>query len=1348
MKKVNFLLTLVIHFFAFSQESNFNNFIHFSVSEGLSQSTVVAIEQDQFKQMWIGTRDGINKYDGEEITIYRNIASDSISLSNNDILSIKEDNKGFIWIGTHNGLNRFDPRTETFTRFLYSSDKNTISHCSIRTIKQINDQSLWFASSDGLYIYDQKKEKLIGYRKNDINPSGLVNNFIIEIFQDKNDDIWIGTSTGIHKVIGKDIYNLKFENYTASSPLFIQAINENKEGDLWIGTKHNGLFAFDKSKKTFRPLNKVGKDKLQSTDIRRLEYDNNHNLWIGTYNGLYIKKKDQAIIKIAHQPGNPKSLSKNSIKEIFVDKNGSVWIGTYYGGVNLWDLYNNNFHILYKTKGDQAYQLGVVSSLVEDKNGMLFIGTEGNGVTVIHNNGKTCHELTEALNSKLSDTNIKSLLLDGSNLWIGTLKNGVEYFNIETKSFDSKLHKKLNTSLSDLGVYSMTKINDYLVMGTFGKGVIIYDTTSQKIKQITHQSSGDKSLTNDRVRCVFSDNKKNLWIGTDKGLNKIESNHIPLDTPHIKRFLFNNYKAYGQNIICIYQDSKNQIFVGTKEKGVLKLNGDTFEEVDLNLLNASVITAYSIVEDNQDNLWISSNLGMVKYNPIAKTSIIYNQTEGFLGNEFINNSYLKGNNGNLYFGGVKGVSFFNPVELQKKNYASNVILTGLKINGENIDKSISFMDNIVLEHDESSFSLNFAIPNYINTANNRYAYRLVGLNNDWKFTKNHEASYTLQKPGSYTFEVKDANDTEAWGEKPTTLTITVKAALWKTPLAYLIYFLIVSAILYQIFTNIKAKIVLAGKLKSERIAKSKQEEINRSKLDFFTNISHDFRTPLTLILAPLQQLIENYTGTKETYKKLLVIERNASQLLKLTNQLLDFRTFENKHSKLQAKKENLIPFLKGVHDSFDEFASIGNYTYTFRPHVNEIQVFYDRNKLEKVFYNILSNAFKYTPKGGKINTKVYTKDKNVIIDISDNGKGIDPEFMDKIFDRYYETASKIEYQKHFNQGSGIGLFIAKKAIELHKGEISVSSTKGGGTKFTIILRLGKNHLADHEIVQEKFNHNERLTYKDQSNRLKYFERGEINSITKKEGKPTILIVEDNDEFRDFVVEFLKENYSIIQANNGKVGLQKALRIQPDLIVSDVIMPIMEGTILCSKLKSDERTSHIPIILLTSKSSLPHKFEGLESGADAYIEKPFNIKEFLLLINNLISTTARLKQKVRNADLESSDNLSVEEKLLEKAIKIVESNIDNIDFDIPYFCSELGLSRTMLFLKIKEWTNLTPKEFINSIRMKKATQFLELGELSVSEVGYKVGFKDPKYFSKSFKKYYNKTPSQYAEQFYS
>ncbi|WP_281988248.1 hybrid sensor histidine kinase/response regulator transcription factor [Aquimarina aggregata] len=1354
MKRAITSIVFLVHFCVFSQEHDFNNFIHLSVSEGLSQSTVVAVEQDQFDQMWIGTRDGLNKYDGEEITIYRNNPKDSTSLSNNDILSIKEDKEGFIWIGTYNGLNKFDPRTEKFTRFLYSSKKNTISHRSIRAIKEMKNNTLWFATSDGLFIYNRKNDELIHYDKDENTPSQLRSDFIIDIYQDKTDDIWIATSLGLHKVVNSEIDHLKFERFNreqgTDSNIFIQTINEDANGNLWIGTKFNGLLVFNTTNKRFVSYNELNDKKIKSTDIRSLKYDKDSNLWIGTYDGVFIKKANNELIKIINQPGNPDSLSKNSIKEIFIDKNGSVWIGTYYGGINLWDIHNNNFHELYLTKGEQSYHLGVVSSIVEDKNGSFFIGTEGNGVTVIQKNGKTNSVLTNALNKKVKNSNIKSLLLDDQTLWIGTLKGGIKEFNIVTQEFNESSHLELKDILSNQGVYAIQKIRNLLVFGTFGRGAVIYDRITKKISFIQPRVSDINSLTNRRIRSMFSDQLNNLWIGTDKGLNKVSYKELTANTPVLKRFLFEDDIVYGHNILCIYQDHQGSIFVGTKEKGIQKLVKDKFEPFKIELINADITTVYSIVEDDQKYLWISSNLGLVCYDPVTKKTILYDQAQGFWGNEFINNSYLKGSNGHLYFGGVKGVAFFNPKTLGKSNYKSKVVLTGITVNGKDPNKNIAFINQITLEHDENSFSLNFALPSYINTTDKRYAYRLKGLNDEWKFTTNNEASYTIQKPGDYIFEVKKINNENVLKEAFTSINIRVKAAFWKTKWAFLIYMILTILILHQIYINITARITLAHKLKSERLENTRQEEINTSKLEFFTNISHDFRTPLTLILAPLQQLIERYNGSSDMYTKLLLIERNAKQLLKLTNQLLDFRAFENKHSKLEAREDNLVRFLDGIYRSFQEYAKIGNYKYSFDSSSESILVFYDEIKLEKAFYNVLSNAFKYTPKGGEIGVKIYETDKEVFIEISDNGAGVDNEFMNKIFDRYYEMASKVEYQKHFNQGNGIGLHIAKKTLDLHKGKIAVKSEKKKGTTFIITLKKGRDHLTESEIITGKQNNKDSIEYKDYSNFVENIENINLNTLSLSTKKTKILVVEDNHEFRKFIVNLLGELYSVEQAENGDAGFKMALKVFPDLIISDVIMPKMEGTEFCSKIKNDKRTSHIPFILLTSRSSIEHKFIGLESGADRYIDKPFNIKEFLLVIKNLLKTTEHLKSKFieNNANFEDNRIDSEEENMQRKAIRIVEHHIDDPSFDIQYFSSELGLSRTMLFVKIKAWTNLTPKEFINSIRMKKAAEFLEIGGFSISEIGYKVGFKDPKYFSKSFKKYYKKTPSEYAETFYS
>lgn len=1347
MKKTILFLMFLAYLFSFSQEYNF---FHFSVSDGLSQSTVIAIEQDQFGQMWIGTRDGLNKYDGERVTIYRNVPSDSVSLSSNDILSIKEDDKGFIWIGTYNGLNRFDPKTRTFKRFLYSTEKNTNTHRSIRAIRQMKDKTLWFATSNGLFIHDGKNDDLLFYGTETYSTSAMPNRLIIDVFQDKENTIWLGTSSGLVQVVNKDVYNLEFKQCESienrESSLFVQAINEDFDGNLIVGSKSKGIFKFNKNSHKYQQYNIPGIDNIANLDIRKLSYDKNLNLWIGTYRGLFVQRKKKDISHIFHQPGNPRSISKNSIKEIFVDRNGSVWLGTYYGGVNIWDIHNNNFHTFYKTNGNQTYPFDVVSAIKEDDIGNMYIATEGNGVTVTYPDGSTNVLVTKRLGKRLANTNIKSLCVEDEKLWIGTFKEGIKCFDLRTKKFEDQKHKQLKLYLEKTGIYAIKKIKNHLAFGTFGKGLILYNLETENILIIKNIPSDTTSLTNNKVRSIIPDINGNLWVGTDKGLNKVNIASFEKNKIKVEQYLFDSKTDYGHNIFCIYQNDQGQIFVGTRERGVLILNQNRFEEITPKLLDNKIVTAYSIVQDDEENLWISCNLGIVRYNLETQKSMLYNQNEGFLGNEFFNDSYLKSKNGNLYFGGVQGVSFFNPKNLKKNTYKSKVILTKLKINGKDQDEYISSTEKMILNYDENSFTFNFALPSYVNKTNKHYAYRLLGLNNEWKFTNSSEVSYTIQKPGDYIFQVKEANNQETWNNKPTELRMVVKAAPWKTTLAYMSYFVIICFILYQIYKNMKSKITLVHKLKSERLGNIRQEEINKSKLEFFTNISHDFRTPLTLILAPLQQLIDNYTGSKQMFEKLEVIERNAKQLLKLTNQLLDFRSYENKHTRLHVKNENIVPFAEEVYKSFLEYARIGKYSYSFKFVSDQIMLFYDQNQLEKVLYNLLSNAFRYTQKGGKIILKIEEDENHVVIVVSDNGQGINHEFMNKIFDRYYEVASQIEYQKKFNQGSGIGLHIAKKIIDLHKGEIEVTTKENIGTTFRVYLKKGSDHLESCEIEKDQ-SRDEGFTYENVIETVQTFE---LEYPASSSGdKPKILIAEDNDEFRKFMVDILKEHYQVEQADNGEDAFRKAIRVLPDMIVSDVIMPKMEGTELCAKIKNDLRTNHIPLVLLTSRASIEYKFKGLEVGADAYIDKPFNIKEFLLILKNLYDTTTILKTKFSKDDLsiDQNDMGSVEESLRIKAIKIVENNINDPSFDIPYFCSELGVSRTMLFIKIKAWTNLTPKEFVNSIRMKRASELLEMGELSISEIGYKVGFRDPKYFSKYFKKYFKRTPSEYAKKFH-
>ena len=578
----------------------------------------------------------------------------------------------------------------------------------------------------------------------------------------------------------------------------------------------------------------------------------------------------------------------------------------------------------------------------------------------------------------------------------------------------------------------------------------------------------------------------------------------------------------------------------------------------------------------------------------------------------------------------------------------------------------------------------------------------------------------------------------------------VKPAPWRSIWAFLLYGIIIGLGLYGLIWIMKSKARLKQKLELEYLETKRIEENNIAKLDFFTNISHEFRTPLTLILGPLQQILANYNGTNEMYKKLLVIEGSANHLLSLINRLMDFRKLENHQVTLESAEGNIVKFTKEIFLSFIEYAKDGGYTYTFESSEEEILVYFDRYKLERVFYNLISNAFRYTPKGGTIHLKISHDNENLFIAVEDSGVGIAPQHIDKIFDLFFEVPMHNNVQKNYNKGTGIGLSIVKNIVKLHKGDIEVTNKETQGVVFKVTLPLGRTHLLDNEIITDFKISDDIDQYAAQLEKTEIAEPEDIDDFVVNDEKQTILIVEDHKVLRSFMKNLLKEDYNIIEAENGKVAFEKALQHVPNLIISDVIMPEMVGTELCSKIKENLKTSHIPVILLTSRTSLVYKFEGLESGADDYISKPFNLIEFKLRVKNLLNSTERLKNKFSSEDNFIPSEITVsslDEDLLKKAFKIVEENISNEQFDIPFFCTELGVSRTMLFLKIKAWTNFTPNEFIHEIRLKRAAQLLEQNKLNVSEISYKVGFNNPKYFSKCFQKKYGETPSQYSDKFY-
>ncbi|WP_282148804.1 hybrid sensor histidine kinase/response regulator transcription factor [Algibacter lectus] len=1345
-----FLLVFCINIACFSQINDYP-FTHLSTTDGLSQSSAIAIEQDNLGQIWIGTRDGLNKYDGTKFTVYRTKDNISSSISNNDILCIKEDTNGFIWIGTYNGLNKYNPKTDTFTRYFHSTGETSLINNTIWVIEEFSNGSIGIGTSAGLSIYNNSTDSF----KNYLNSSTKNDEFashVLSIIETKNNSIYIGTTKGLIKNININTFN--FQPVAKTEALYIQDIIETPQNNLLLATRTKSVLQYNPYSKIITPYFLEKTIKQPENNIRQLQYDTLGELWIGTYNGLQISDKNKNITLLKTDISDPNSLSKNSIKSIFKDKKGSIWIGTYYGGINIWDTSNNDFTNINQKPDGTGLSYNVVSS-IENYNNHLFIGTEGGGINRLNLNNNIITYLNKKDRPEILNNNIKSLFLSkNNNLWIGTFNSGVAIYNPKLDTFNTTiLSPKIKRHLKDVGIYTIKQDNTSIWLGTFGKGLIKYNITEKTFKSYVFEENSKQSLSSNLVRTIKIDSKKNIWVGTERGLNMI--------TPkgNIDTFFYKENLKTGDDILSIFEDDTKNIWVGTKAKGLFKYSNYKFKSIPI-IINGTIVSSiHSIIANQENELWLSTNQGLIKYNSNTNKSIIFNQKKGLINNEFNDNSSLKIGHSKFYFGGPSGITYFNTKQLEINNYAPQVIITDFKIKNKSVNlndkthilkQTIPFTKNLTLDYNQGNFSISFSIPNYINSNNNNYKYRLKGLQNDWIETMENNASYTIQNPGDYIFEVKGANSDGVWNTTPTELKIKVTPAPWKSWWAFILYSLLILSALYFLMSTLKSKTKLQTELKLEHLEVERTKETNKAKLEFFTNISHEFRTPLTLILGPLQQILNDYKGTSAMYKKLLVVESSANHLLHLINRLMDFRKLENKVFLLEAAEGNIVKFLKEIYLSFSEYAKDGGYNYSFHTTEDQILVYYDRYKLERVFYNLISNAFRYTPKNGTIEINISQENDNIIIDVIDSGVGIAPEYRDKIFERFFEVSTNKKPDNDYNQGTGIGLSIVKNIISLHKGDISVMDNKNNiGSIFSIKLPIGRTHLTDDEIITNFKFSDDVSQYTNQLNENAITIEDDITEQPSSGEKPTILLVEDHKPLRKFMKSILKNEYHILEAENGKTALKAAQTEKIDIIISDVVMPKMAGTELCKHIKKDIRTSHIPIILLTSRSALIYKLEGLESGADDYLSKPFDVNEFKLRIRNQLETRNRLKQKLTSSDTLIQNDVivtSIDEKLYKKALQIIENNIGNEDFDIPFFCSELAVSRTMLFIKIKAWTNFTPNEFIQHFRMQRAAQLLEQGKLNISQVSYKVGFKNPKYFSKCFQKKFSETPTQYSNKF--
>jgi signal transduction histidine kinase/ligand-binding sensor domain-containing protein/DNA-binding response OmpR family regulator len=1356
-----FCLLLLVH--TGSAQSRHINFTSLSAKDGLLSNSVNAIVKDHYGLMWFATDDGLNKFDGTNFIVYRHKPGDSTSLRSNEVLALHEDKAGNLWIGTSGGgLSRYDRKKDVFIHYPTNSRTPWLPfNAVIRGISSDNSGKVWIAQYENLFMLDPRTDQISRIDLSAADSSAGTQHVLLCVFTDSKQRVWTGTTNGLY-LYERTSNSLRKFQYNKTDPHSlisnnIRAITEDKNGNIWIGTT-NGLCAFRQDGAGFITYSYCSGpgSQLNSNEINCIASDEDGQLWIGTPEGLdIVNPQTQSITTYVPEEGNIYGLTSKSIRCAYIDRQGIYWLGTFRGGINKYDKNLNLFNIKYSnTFFKHIRQASIISAFAEDNNGNLFIGTDGGGL--FHYN-----RATEQVNpvdlglpvNKQHPLSVMALHLTRNNkLYVGAYAWGIIVFDLTTGARHSLNQGPNLYDLNSNNIFCMKEDSKgNLWIGTNGEGLNVLKDGKVIKKFTTRPRAGvDNELLlplNGYIRAIEEDAAGNIWIGSHGGGINVYNPQKEQWTTYTQ----SNSQLPSDKVQSLLHDSRGNMWVGTFGEGLSlydKKNQTfiTFAEKD-GLQNSTV---YQIIEDLNGLIWLSTNAGISSFDVTKRTFRNYTHHNGVQNNNFVRASGMRLSNGELVFGGIEGFNYFNPAKLTINSNVPVVLLTDLRVankpvvpgDGAPIKEHISAANEIRLAY-KQNFALSFVALNYTIPKQNHYAYMLEGFDKDWIYSgTTNTASYTNLDPGEYTFHVKAGNNDGIWSTKDTVIKIYVQPPFWRTAYAYLFYIIAIGGLLlysrYRGITRIRKKFLL----EQERQEVKRAQELDRLKIKFLTNLSHDFRTPISLIMGPVDQLITE-EKTDGRLEKLNMVRRNARRLLNLVNQLLDFRKMEEHELTLHLSKGEFVSYVKEVTDSFRDFAERKHIHFHFRSEVARLEALFDHDKIERILFNLLSNAFKFTLEDGSVIVELQGSGKPaeadqrwICIKVIDTGIGIPRDKQAQLFERFFQTSTTAAI---LNQGTGIGLSITKEFIKMHGGTIDVESEPGHGSTFTIEMPLKTTEQAQvQELPEATANSGNELV--------------EVIATPEKEDAPEsttdmpmVLLVEDNEDFRFYLKDNLRTNYKVLEAANGKQGWQKALAHHPQLIVSDISMPEMDGIDLVKKLKADKRTSHIPVILLTALTAEEQQIAGLETGANDYITKPFNFEVLhakirnLLLLNQTLKTTYTRQIKVLSPEVHIE---SADEQLLKTIAGYLEENLTNAQLSVESLSKEVGMSRSSLYNKLLELTGQTPVEYIRSYRLDKAAALMEKSDMTVAQIAYQVGFSTPNYFARSFKNKFNMLPSEY------
>lgn len=1180
---------------------------------------------------------------------------------------------------------------------------------------------------------------------------GLSQNTVQSIVKDKYGFMWFGTWNGLCRYDGNKfkVYNTIPGDSSSLANNRIHHIYKDPKGILWISTFDSYICRYNYNTDNFTRfrLNQVPKAILYHTDLLR-NVDSFRALASELKNqlGPFQLSSSKRNIVFQTKTNSQGSLNDNNVYCVYKDNCDILWIGTSKGGVNKLDLKAKHFNNYLVLASDKTAESDAVRAITADRSG-VWLGTQNNGLA--HFNPKT--KMQKRFSQELSGKSVRSIFKDSyGDIWIG-YRTGLDRYDVKKNKFINYFKGKNDQESNNYRFYSIAEdpADKSVWFGTL-TDIFRYDRKTNTFEK----QSLRKNFNNSSAMCLFFDSKSNLWIGTESsGVIEIKRDPKTLAWKNILSYNAKGLKPKlpDMRVYSITEDKMGNIWVGTAN-GLCRIDSRS-GRIKLYTKKEGLADQYiaKLLTDKEGNIWISSKKGISKL--IVKTGVIqnYDINESLLGDEFMDSSgFIDKETGEMYFGGIDGFISFHPREIVENPFLPNVVLTELQIQNKTIETGqktngrvilpnpINLSKNITLTHEDRSFSIEFAALHFSSPEKNQYTYILEGIDNEWIHADASRpvATYSNLYEGKYTFKVKASNSDGVWNPVPAELEITILPPWWRTNWAYLLYYILFVAAVYVIYKIILARQKYNQQILEERLKAEKALELDKLKSQFFTNVSHEFRTPLTLIIDPLERLISDKLEKNAISHYYALMHRNAKQLLFLINQLLDFQKLDSGRVNLNLEQLDLIAFVRSITASFENLAKERNISFIVESSVSELCTDFDSAKMTVILNNLLSNAFKFTTKNGEIKLSVEMMDaenSEVLIKVKDSGMGIPKEEQSRIFEVFYQSNYSVSNQ----HGSGIGLSLTKELVELHGGKITVESEVGKGSSFSVIIPIAKN---TEKLITTSFA--EETQVEEHKTLIKPAE-------SKGTALPLLLIVDDNDDIRNYIALNFADEYRIIMAINGVEGLQKACENIPDIVISDVMMPEMDGLEFCRLLKSDERTSHIPVILLTARQSDDSKLEGYQTGADAYVTKPFNTAILQVQMQNLLEQRQRLREIFSNgSDLELKKiaiNIT-DETFLKKVSQIVLENLENenFDFDIDALCVILKMSRSQLFRKIKALTNQSIQDFISIIHMNKALEYLLSGEYNISEVGYKLGFNKPNNFSRAFLKQFGVSPSQYIQ----